>query len=476
MRKTILIHSLLTILIVTAFWVLFFRHTLIWAEGVSFFSFAPDFTGLQMRVPEDIFAYCGAFLLQFFRWPIVGALILALMVLVVVICFDIAVYRLTHKPWLSSMSFVPAAAMIAMLPRGLTLERPLIWCSLAIFVALLAWAAGYLPALRILKTGKSGGIVCIVIIPTVLLVIGCIYAARNPEYRMYERLYKLEHLAEAKDWDTILEEISPEDSATDHIDRRFALLALFSKGILADNMLSYGITSADDLIFPNTDEAEAQYFNALFYGELGFDNETLHQMYQGNNQTRFGMSNRALRRIAETYIRQGNADLAEKFLIILNSTPLHGKWVKSRVRELEAKSMNVCKKDPKDGTVPVRLKSPTPLISDVGRMVSAYPTNKKYADLLLCGLLASRELDKFYKVFRILAPNVYPVATTKHPRIIQEALLLCSFTYPDIVNYAKFDKYNADAYNDFIGMMNRGEKMKAMSKYPNSYWKYFYQK
>ena len=87
-------------------WYFCYRHSLMWLEGFSFFSTLPDVLSLATELPDGILKYAGAFLLQFFYYPAVGAALQALFAVVIMLCAMVIVIRLfdnpTHLLWLAA--------------------------------------------------------------------------------------------------------------------------------------------------------------------------------------------------------------------------------------------------------------------------------------------------------------------------------------------------------------------------------------
>lgn len=490
MKRTVILHTLIIMVVVMVEWLVFYPHTMVWLEGVSFFSTAPDFTSLQVQLPADIFPYCGAFLLQFFRWPLMGAFIMALLVWIVVMGLDVAVRLLTGRENLLFLSFVPTAYLVAKLVTYNSLSEPLIWCVAAWGLALAAWIFRKFRPLAFgvqkaepQKSKKNAGTkgqkretgkywwVFSAVIPFVVLFCGATYSVKDENNRMSERMFKLEQLAENKDWDGILEEVPATDSYSNPYFRRYALLALFAKGQLADRMLEYGIQSGDEMIFANVDDSETQYFNTMVYEELGMDNEITHQMFQISATSPFGVSNRAMRRMIETFIRQGNYELAEKYLHIMRTTPFHSGWAKSRLDRVAIEKLQPRIPDPHDGMVAVRIHSPTPFISDIARILDAYPQNKRVFDLILTCLLASNDTNKFWTVLQMAGPLHYPEGRGL-PRLFQEGLLVVKrLNNVDISRWAIDPKIQED-FNAYAELMDSRNTEGARSMSMNRYWNY----
>ena len=67
MKKIISLHSAVLVPVLFLFWLLAYRNTMWWMEGMSFFSTLPDFAVLQARLPAGAVKYAAAYLLQFYH-------------------------------------------------------------------------------------------------------------------------------------------------------------------------------------------------------------------------------------------------------------------------------------------------------------------------------------------------------------------------------------------------------------------------
>lgn len=107
MKKIFLFHLLLVCPVIFLIWYIVFPNYLWLLEGNSFFSFTPDFAGIQLSLPSDWAQYVGAYLLQFFRFRTSGALVQMLFVLIVLLSADCIIARLTRNKGLLWLSFIP---------------------------------------------------------------------------------------------------------------------------------------------------------------------------------------------------------------------------------------------------------------------------------------------------------------------------------------------------------------------------------
>lgn len=139
MKKIVLRHSLVLLPLVYLFWLLVYPNTLRWMEAMSFFSTLPDFVQLQVRYLDSYHDYAGAFLLQFYRWPVVGALIQTLFAWIVMFSADVVISRLTSRREWMWLSFVAVGVLLAFQAQITMLGSVILIALASLIVALLVW-------------------------------------------------------------------------------------------------------------------------------------------------------------------------------------------------------------------------------------------------------------------------------------------------------------------------------------------------
>jgi hypothetical protein len=106
-------------------------------------------------------------------------------------------------------------------------------------------------------------------------------------------------------------------------------------------------------------------------------------------------------------------------------------------------------------------------------MYDRYPKDAKYADYLLCAVLANKDAGTFFKIFNVVAPRIYTEGQ-RIPRIYQEALLLIASKEPVVLKVYKIDDDVWKRFTDFTELMSQGKTAQAKRKYADSYWAYVY--
>ena len=114
-----------------------------------------------------------------------------------------------------------------------------------------------------------------------------------------------------------------------------------------------------------------------------------------------------------------------------------------------------------------------PLLMDMACLYDARPDNRMCADILLCGLLASRQMDRFALLFPRVYASAYPGRDVL-PRYYEEALLVLSRQNPDILDRYSVSSFRREAFGKFAELMDAGRYDDARAAYPDSYWSYLY--
>lgn len=470
-RKHIpLLSLLLSVIVLCASWYVSYPYFLRWLEGYSFFTTLPDFVEIHYDLPGDLMMYIGAFLLQFYSSPFTGALIQALTAALFISCIWVCVKRLFALPEsLMWVAFLPLPVFVFYQLSDLTLSRALTWLAIAfaVMVALILLTVRRKQFLHLPKFINNTALS--VLLSLILLTSAATLLVRgNDNTKGYENVAYLEYLAKHKDWDTILQTVSRQESVNNEYKRKYVLLALVNTGRLPDYAFGYGLSSSDDFLFTDIQEPFCLGFNVLFYSSLGMYNPAIYNAYQKSVQSTPGMSFDTMRFLADTYLGLGDYTMAKKYIDILSHSTCHGKWVEARLPKLQ----QIKGKEP---VYPLGgpLFSMESFLPDISSMYDRYPMDRRFADLLLCGVLAEKDGKAFYNIFQVVSRYLYPDGSGI-PALYQEALLLAASQNPEILNHYKIDEAVWKRFADFTSMMQKGQTAQAKRKYPESYWAYIY--
>lgn len=453
--------AVLFFLVLWGVWYSFYYYTLCWQEGFAFFSTLSDFTDIQVNLPEDIFKYIGAYILQFFRNPLYGAAIQAGFAAFIVACIGISIKDI-RLLW---MAFIPIPILVAGQYADIMLERSVLWCSVALLIAIvwggIHWMKFKMPIPKWLRSP-----ILMFGVPMITLGVS-IYLLLDRENEYQEKICQIDYCANRQEWPEVLQLIPPQEAKKDDLKLRYALLALSETGQLADRAFGYGIQDYSQFLFYGSEDPFSRNFNALFYQALGLSNEVIHQCYQQSLTSPFGFNFKSLRMLVDTCLETGDYILAKKYLEVLRHSSFHQEWIEDRMEKMG----NIKKEDK-----PV-IKEEIPFVGNfletITSLVNQDQTNKKQMDLCLCAILTTRNAEYFHQAFQIAGPIFY--ANGKRiPRHYEEALLLIALRDKNILSQYNISQESKARFADFMQLYQNGRINAAKAKYPESYWSFVF--
>ena len=464
------IYAVTLFVVLWCVWYFCYYHSLLWLEGFSYFSTLPDVLSLSAVLPDDILKYAGAFLLQFYYYPAVGAALQALFAVVIMLCAMVVVIRLFDNPsrllWLAAL---PVPFFVGEQYWDFTLTRSLTWIIVSVVITAVVtvitiWKRMSLHIPSLLSR------VFVEVLASVAILAFSVYnlGYKNQGCIQYENLWKMQRLAETRQWDALLEVATPDKAETNIFAQRYAVLALLEKGELAERMFLYNVSQPDDFWLTGRNEPMSRMYNAQLFSSLGMPNVVIHNVFQQQVQSGFGVSFDVLRRLVETNIDAKNYALAKKYMDILSHSTVMKHWVDERRPQLEA-IKNV---KPTAEADCVQFSSSDILVM-ISEMCNLYPDNRECADLVLCGLLAEKNCKDFYLAFKVIANTQY--AHGEHiPRYYQEALMLISVNTPKALDGFTIDNEVRAEFQEVKELVKNGDKARVKSIYPNTFWAYYF--
>jgi len=304
-------------------------YTLICQEYEGLFLNTPDGWTRAFAQPWPLSGIVSDFLIQFYRDPVYGALILAVIVtLVFLLCRGLCkCLGFT----LDSLPALGAGALWFFLSRS---SEPKVGIAVLLVLSAL-WLLSLLLKKRPGRAWKPD-----LALALVLVHLAAALTIFSPSVQRTERFSRVKHDALYGVWDDLLKTVPPAVAEKDPELTPFALLALSGKEQLGDRMFTYPVYEENDLDMIYYDGNREYYtsllFKACLYQYLGCYNEAVHNYYQWATQLPKGTSFVVLRRMVELYYLLGDYTLMEKYCRILDHTSVNGAYVR-HFRALAAK-------------------------------------------------------------------------------------------------------------------------------------------
>ena len=351
------------------FFGLAYPHHLHYQEQYQLFLFDSNYMWEIVKQPGGIADLLGRFCTQFFLFAWVGALIIALLLLVV----QLLTFRLANWGWLFGLSFVPSfllwlflldenallggvwAVLLTQVAIWICLQMPNKWLQcIAIIVAIpilywmafggshyyryptvfpkllyAAWMmAVVLPfivrACHKWVKASSRPIVTLASFALVAVVMGSL-VWKNANFKA-EKVMQYGFMACHQQWNRILETINVE-KPNNQIGVTVQNLALAMHGLLLDHMFEYNQNGIAGLLPDVKTDATSPLPTAEAFYQLGMINVAQRTVFEAQEAILdFQKSGRCYKRLAQTNLINGSYEVARKYLAALQKTLFYRDW------------------------------------------------------------------------------------------------------------------------------------------------------
>lgn len=448
MKKTALHYIIATLVLALAFGFYTantFPSTYRFMEGDGFWAFTRDFWQLKLAMAPALTGWITDFLIQFYSNPWVGASIsAAVLALVALLCGHLLCHLFPRWEKLSWLGLLPAfflgfyvtfhlnmhlqvlflllflLSYISLPDSRLRLAASFVLLPLAYFFMVMPLIGFLLLSFMLMESLLFGtrswrwqvaGWAILWLLPIVYSQ----QVAFIPFQERYTHLgsyidpltsttnRKLEEgrtyilLANEGRWSDLLYKAHARKNAQmgDALALRFALLAESELGTLPDNILDYPIREESQFYFPHIREYFPMQFNRLFYLSLGVNDEAFHHAEEYYLQQRNGICFQSLRQMVDYSIAEGEWEVAEKYLALLQRSTCHKVFVQERREQMTLARGHVRK--------PVKLRADNfvggyPLPVEMLRLERYYkdsPHRKKMVDYAICSYLLRGDMTSF---------------------------------------------------------------------------------
>lgn len=241
-----------------------------------------------------------------------------------------------------------------------------------------------------------------------------------------EKILKLDYKAAAIRWEEVYE-LSRKYGLRNNIATYYTNMSLARLGLMPEKLMEFYQPAATGLFVPVN--ANENYLTITFsnevYWQLGDVNAAQHSALLGMIFSPRARNSRLMKRLAEINIVNGEYEVAEKYLTILEKTLFHRRWAEAR--RIFLFNEEECSRSPwissKRSVIPSEdlLKPGNEYRLTLEMLIGSNPDNRMAADYLLCYDLLTRDLDSFSANMKRHLP---PEKSGSLARVYQEALLI----------------------------------------------------
>lgn len=420
-----------------------------------------------------IFALCN--IIQCAFKPQRQNVVNAISALAVSLIYPLLVYKfiLPLKPNVAFYSFVPQLLMFTTFKGTPEMVLPFAYLPLAMIVSII-----------FSKTSSSkkqlmGSLASVVILAAVASLLSVRHDKRA------ERIgFKMEVAAFDSDWNRVIKYVkdNPWLKEYENYDRMvnfYYNYALANKGQLGDKIFTFPQRLGVQALFLDKPTATNVCLPlANFYYNLGFITAALHYAFEA--QTTYNESQYLMKCVIDCLIVIGDYNSANIFLNKYEGCMFAGKYIADRRAFIEEKPNTEL-----DLNYVTQIRKNHPKVDFYtswaqNNMLQIYIANKDNfvaSQYLLCSALLQKDLDLFADMVLSGYGNV---SLESMPRAYQEAFILYKAMNKEVkpgTEKVKFLPYIFEqfvALRDLIQSNNLNKSETIMSKYPNTYWRYFF--
>lgn len=278
--------------------------------------------GLFIALPDyfrDIFSgsfpisnLIGDFLVQFYRFPLIGPLCTAALVLSIFLLSRSIFRKFTRLNEFFAILFSCAAWFVIARSTMPAVAVGILLITGAVRLALI-------PVKSTVRKAEPKSRAIPLIVATVTAVI----ISTDPIIGNLESWGRIEIAAKEARWNDVLKAATPEKAAKDRDMVPFALLASGCKGQMNGALGKYKVANPGEMDFIGVQNRRGYYFESLLAEQLGCTNEAIHNIFQCGCHMHRGTSFSVLTLLIRYNIELGNYSLVCKYANILSHSPAY---------------------------------------------------------------------------------------------------------------------------------------------------------
>lgn len=294
-------------------------------EALSLFLLTGDYFTQTFREAWPLSRIVASFISGFFRFPVAGGLLTALLITLVYLFANI-LFRFLGSLAKPSASVLACVAWYMFVHAGCD-PLPVVKILFRLCIPVLL-VAMFLPKdFLLFRKELSRGTLLLAFIAPVAVVSLATALGRTP--RMNEKWATIEQAARRHDWDKILKTADVMSASKDREMIPFAMLALNAQGRMAENLNAYPVKGPEDLDMEGVRTRRGYYFSSILQECLGCNYEALHLISQSGCTLPYGTSMMVLRQTLKYNIALGDQRMIRKYIEVLKKSPANRAMAKA---------------------------------------------------------------------------------------------------------------------------------------------------
>ncbi|MBG0857911.1 MAG: hypothetical protein IQL11_00300, partial [Bacteroidales bacterium] len=307
-----------------------------------------------------------------------------------------------------------------------------------------------------------------------IIVLMAVVVWKRAYNKMADMMLGVDHYAQQAEWNKLLK-LSDRYPGYNTLVIYYTNLALYKSGKLMDKMLNYPQIGSQGLRLKWQRNLNL-FFGGELFSQLAYNNESIHWAFEA--LVAKGLNPRSLKKLTVGCIVNGNYDIAQKYLNLLNRTFFYRKWAQKHIRYLSDPAL--MEKDHELSQY-LDLLVISNFFSEVNGLnlqdlLKNHPENKMAYEYLLASLLLDRDLDGFANAVQNLGYYGYKTM----PLHIEEALIFYNF-YENknlVPEGYSFRQETINRFSDYARAYTayRSDRKTAAfelgKRYRNTYWYY----
>lgn len=444
-------------------------HIMFYQEQHHLFLFSSRYISETLHT-DGVIPLAGAFIIQFYHIPWLGAAIVALLLALVYLLTESIIYRLTGYHDLLQLGVVIAVGLYFTLDSIEETPGWLLSATVVLILIRLAIIPVRLPRKKRAPRATPGKLIAMT--GFAALWIGGGYYMEVRDYNRAERAMLRAHQAFVEgDMDRTVE-LTSQYLETGRSNRLMLYLrnaALAKKGQLVEHMFDYPLNHGiNDLVFPWKSDSRESEYGHIAHELTGNLNAAHHWAFEA--MTIWGETAPHLRDLARQNIAMGRPRVAQRYVNKLNQSLFYRGEAERLQRQIdgeEAPDLHYAWTGKSESTTRfINVANP---VRDLMAIVEANPANTMARQYLTAVLLAANDQNAIVETVAKRGVADYPA--------VEEAKLIYSL-YPDATPLEDMGLILTDdvqtRYGRMRQFMSRGDRLGFKNEFGKTFWYYIY--